>query len=140
MERREEDSLPSDAELVLVQGPDLAQGGVRFESEALPVAGTQVFEPADTIDAVNPGEIGEAVRHGVEAQGGRVSKHRAQPQDRRRQARAVSGCHRQPATGARDDAADLAAARTLVDEWVRCGLTDAVICPGSRSTPMRRSL
>ena len=25
---------------------------------------------------------------------------------------------------------------TLLDEWVRLGLTDAVICPGSRSTPM----
>ncbi len=27
-------------------------------------------------------------------------------------------------------------AATLVDEWVRGGVTDAVICPGSRSTPM----
>ena len=25
---------------------------------------------------------------------------------------------------------------TLLDEWIRLGLTDAVICPGSRSTPM----
>jgi len=25
---------------------------------------------------------------------------------------------------------------TLVDEWVRCGLTDVVVCPGSRSTPL----
>ncbi len=27
-------------------------------------------------------------------------------------------------------------AATLVDEWVRCGLEHAVVCPGSRSTPL----
>src|SRR5487761_2080566 len=27
-------------------------------------------------------------------------------------------------------------AATLFDEWVRCGLRDVVLCPGSRSTPL----
>jgi 2-succinyl-5-enolpyruvyl-6-hydroxy-3-cyclohexene-1-carboxylate synthase len=31
-------------------------------------------------------------------------------------------------------------ARTVVDEWVRCGLTHAVIAPGSRSTPLAVAL
>jgi 2-succinyl-5-enolpyruvyl-6-hydroxy-3-cyclohexene-1-carboxylate synthase len=39
-------------------------------------------------------------------------------------------------TGDEDGEVQATFAATLVDEWVRAGLTDAVICPGSRSTPL----
>ena len=44
----------------------------------------------------------------------------------------------EPAPGDGDTQMEFAA--TLVDEWVRCGVSHAVICPGSRSTPMAVAL
>jgi 2-succinyl-5-enolpyruvyl-6-hydroxy-3-cyclohexene-1-carboxylate synthase len=42
--------------------------------------------------------------------------------------------------GAGDGAVQATFAATLADEWVRCGVTDAVVCPGSRSTPLALAL
>ncbi len=45
------------------------------------------------------------------------------------------------AVGDAEDADVQAAfAATLVDEWVRCGVAHAVVCPGSRSTPLAVAL
>jgi 2-succinyl-5-enolpyruvyl-6-hydroxy-3-cyclohexene-1-carboxylate synthase len=43
-----------------------------------------------------------------------------------------------PSAGPADIQATFAA--TLVDEWLRCGVRHAVVCPGSRSTPLALAL
>lgn len=45
-----------------------------------------------------------------------------------------------PAGGAGPGEIQMAFAATLVDEWARGGISHAVICPGSRSTPMAVAL
>ena len=45
-----------------------------------------------------------------------------------------------PAQPAGDADLQAAFAATLVDEWARCGVAHAVVCPGSRSTPLALAL
>src|SRR4029453_4115879 len=79
--------------------------------------------------ATRPGDRTRRVRHGAARRG-------------------MLACRLAPHTGAppppdeppapADAQATFAA--TLVDEWVRCGLRHAVVCPGSRSTPLALAL
>ncbi len=92
--------------------------------------------------APDPGGLGEAVGQDQALGPARGSRRAttmpsgAQGEGSRAAAWGTAMSVATPAADAGDADLQAAFAATLVDEWVRCGVDRAVVCPGSRSTPL----